>query len=489
MRYRPAPPMTVPQPLANDASVDAPSNEPPASMWTLVREAMAGVPRDYTREALGRAVILLAIPMVAEMIMESIFAVADIFWVSKLGADAVTAVGLTESLLTIVYALAMGLSMGASAVVARRTGEKDEAGATRAATQSLFMALALAAVVGIVGGLLAPRLLSVMGGTHGVVAVGSDYARIMLGGSVVVFMLFVVNAVFRGVGDPAIAMRTLILANTINIVLGPFLVFGWGPFPRLGVTGAAVATTIGRGIGVLYQFAALASGRGRIRLERRYFRLEFDLIRTIARVAQSGVVQSLVGMASWIWLVRIVASFGSDAVAGYTIAFRVIMFALLPAWGMSNAAATLVGQNLGAGQPDRAERAVWRAALYNLVFLGGVGLAFVLLAEPIVGLFHPTTAVLAFGTRCLRVVSAGFLFYAYGMVVTAAFNGAGDTRTPTLLNFACFWVWEIPLAYVLAHYAGMGPTGVFVSITAAFSLFAVVGVVMFRRGAWKRVKV
>ena len=298
-----------------------------------------------------------------------------------------------------------------------------------------------------------------------------------------------INAAFRGAGDAAISMRTLILANTINIVLGPFLIFGWGPFPRMGVAGAAVATTFGRGIGVLYQLRALHAGRGHLVVRRRHLRLDSDILRTIARISSSGVVQSLIGTASWVGLVKILSGFGSAALAGYTITVRIVLFAILPCWGMSNAAATLVGQNLGAHQPARAESAVWRAAWYNLIFLGGISVLFVLFARPIVGVFSPDQQVVDIGARGLRIVSLGFVFYGYGMVMTQAFNGAGDTRTPTLINFFCFWLWEIPIAYLLAVPAGFGPTGVFTAITVAFSTIAVVGTVLFKRGTWKGVRV
>jgi putative MATE family efflux protein len=470
-------------------SLTNPQSERPPGVLATLGEAFRGSRRDLTQLPLGRAILLLAVPMVSEMIMESIFAVVDIFWVSKLGPDAVAAVGLTESMLTVIYAVAMGMVMGVSALVSRRTGEKDADGAARGAVQGIVLGLGLALIVGALGATLGPRLLAVMGGSAAVVATGAGYTRMMLGGSVTVVLLFVINAAFRGAGDAAVAMRTLWLANGINIVLGPFLVFGWGPFPRLGVTGAAVATTIGRGIGVLYQLRTLARGRGRLVVRRRHLRMDADSLRTIVRISRSGVLQSMVGMASWVGLVRIISTFGSQALAGYTIAVRVILFALLPSWGMSNAAATLVGQNLGARRPERAEQAVWRAAFYNLMFLGAIGLLFVLLPRGIIGLFTREPAVLEQGARCLRIVAAGFLFYAYGMVVTQAFNGAGDTRTPTVINLICFWLWEIPLAYLLAVVLGVGPAGVFWAITIGFSTFAVIGVVWFRRGRWKRVVV
>jgi putative MATE family efflux protein len=459
------------------------------NLWDLVWEAVRGSHRDFTKESMGRAILLLAVPMVIEMFAESLFAVVDIFWVGKLGPDAVATVGLTESMLTVIYALAIGLSIGATAVVARRTGEKRPEAAARAAAQALWLGVALAAMVGVVGITLGPRLLVAMGAAPSTVAVGSGYTRVMLGGSVTVTLLFLLNAAFRGTGDASMSMRSLWVANAINMLLGPFLVFGWGPFPKLGVMGAAVATTIGRGTGVLFQLYHLFRGNRRLRLRLADLGLDAETMGSIVRIASSGIVQIMIGMISWVLLIRVLASFGSTVVAGYTIAFRVVMFALMPSFGMSNAAATLVGQNLGAGHPDRAEQAVWRAAFYNVLALGVVGVAFVALAGPIVSLFTNDPAVLAWGAKCLRTVAAGFLFYAYGMVVSQSFNGAGDTRTPTLINFFCFWVFEIPVAWVLSHHTALGPQGVFLAMTLAFSLIAVVSVTLFRRGSWKRVKV
>jgi putative MATE family efflux protein len=466
-----------------------PSPAPPNGLGPLLREALRGSRRDLTKQPLGRAIFLLAIPMVAEMMMESVFAVVDIFWVSKLGPDAVATVGLTESMLVVVYALAMGLSMGAAAVVARRTGEQNRDGAARAAVQAIIIGLGLAATVGVTGALLAPRLLTAMGASSAVVATGAGFTRMMLGGSVTVVLLFLINAAFRGAGDAAVAMRTLWLANSINIVLGPFLIFGWGPFPRMGVVGAAIATTIGRGTGVLFQLRSLARGRGRLGVRRQHLRIDAEVMRTILRISRSGIVQAMIGTTSWIGLVRILSTFGSTVLAGYTIAVRVVLFALLPSWGLANAAATLVGQNLGAGQPDRAEKSVWQAARYNTFLLGAVGVLFVAFGGVIVSGFSPDAGVVWYGSRALRIVAAGFPFYAVGMVMTQSFNGAGDTRTPTLINLFCFWLWEIPLAYVLAVPAGFGPTGVFIAIAVAFSTMAVVAGIWFRRGSWKRVKV
>ncbi|HLK89977.1 MAG TPA: MATE family efflux transporter [Polyangia bacterium] len=457
--------------------------------WPLVREALAGSRRDLTAVPLARAILLLAVPMVLEMVMESIFAVADIFWVSKLGADAVAAVGLTESLLTVVYAVGMGMAMGVGAVVARRTGAKDPDGASRAAAQAIFIGLGLAAVIGTAGAIFGPALLTVMGASPAVVAVGARYAQLMLVGDVSIMLLFLINAAFRGAGDAAITMRALWLANGINILLGPLFVFGLGPFPRLGVTGAAVATTIGRSVGVLFLLRALARGKGRLSVRRAQLRIEPETMKTIFRLAKNGVVQTLIGFTSWIGLVKILAAFGSVPLAGYTIAMRVVMFALLPSWGLGNAAATLVGQNLGAGDPARAEAAVWKAAFYNFIFLGAVGVLLVVAGDGVVRLFTADPAIVAQGGRCLRIVAAGFAFYAYGMVVTQAFNGAGDTKTPTRINLACFWLGEIPLAMVLARGLALGPTGAYVAIAVAFSAVAVVSIALFRRGNWKSVKV
>jgi putative MATE family efflux protein len=462
---------------------------PRGGLWQLLRDALAGTRHDYTELPLRRAILLLAVPMVLEMIMESVFAVADIFWVSKLGPDAVATVALTESMLVIIYAFAMGLSMGAGAVVARRIGEKDPQGAARAAVQAILLGVGLAAVVGTAGALLGPRLLGAMGGSAEVVALGGRFTRVMLGGSVTVILLFLINAAFRGAGDPTVAMRTLWLANGINIVLGPCLVFGWGPFPRLGVTGAAIATTIGRGVGVLYQVRALAAGRGHLAVRREHLAVDTGILATILSLSGTGILQIFIATSSWAGLVRIVAAFGSAAVAGYGIAIRVVLFALLPSWGMANAAATLVGQNLGAGHPERAEQAVWRASFYNLLFLGSAGALFVVFGASIVRGFSPDPAVVAYGSQALRIISAGFLFYAYGMVVTQSFNGAGDTRTPTLINLFCYWLLEIPLAWLLAKPLGFGPRGAFIAVLVAFSTTAVISVVLFRRGTWKKKKV
>ena len=465
-------------------SVQAATAGEPSGFWSAIRESLAGSHRDYTEGDIGRAILLLAIPMVLELSLESVFAVVDVFFVSRLGADAVATVGLTESMLTIIYAVAMGLSVGAMATVARRIGEKNPDGAARAAVQAIGLGVIVSIPSGIVGALLAPRLLTLMGAGSGVLA-NSSYTSIMLGMNGVILMLFLVNAVFRGSGDAAIAMRVLWIANAINICLDPCLIFGLGPFPRLGVTGASVATTTGRGIGVLVQLYWLWRGEGRVAIRREHVRFDPRVMLNMVRLSGSAVVQALVNTTSYVGLVRIIAGFGSNALAGYTIAIRMVIFAMLPSWGLSNAAATLVGQNLGAGKPDRAETSVWRTAFYNMLFLGVVGAFFLIFAPQLVSGFTRDPAVAPYAVRCLRVVSSGFLFYAYGLVLTQSFNGAGDTLTPTLLNLLCFWLFEIPLAYVLSRTLNVGPQGAFWAIAIAFSLLAVLSAVVFRRGRWK----
>jgi putative MATE family efflux protein len=457
----------------------------PEPWWKHVRDAIRGVPHDYTEGSIGRSLLLLAIPMVLETLMESLFAVVDVFFVGKLGADAIATVGLTESMVYIIFAISMGLGIGGMAVVARRIGEHDPAGAAKSAVQAILLGAAVAVVLGIIGAPLAPTFLRLLGAEPSVLKIGTNYTRIMLGGNIVIVMLYMINAIFRGAGDAAIAMRVLWFANFINIVLGPCLIFGIGPFPQLGVTGAAVATTIGRGCGVLYQMSQFARKNGRIHITRDCLGMDFSVMTRVWRLSTTAMFQILIGTTSWIGLVRILSRYGSTAIAGNTIGIRIIIFALLPSWGMANAAATMVGQGLGARKPERAERAAWMAGFYNMIFLGVIGLLFILFAESIAGIFTKQTEVLSYATACLRTVSIGFLFYAYGMVLTNALNGAGDTWTPTWINLGCFWCWEIPLAYVLANYAGMGPRGVFWAVTVAFSTLAVVSAWVFTRGKWK----
>jgi putative MATE family efflux protein len=462
---------------------------PAQSLFSAIREALRGSHRDYTSGPIGRAIVMLAIPMVLEMLMESVFAVVDIFWVAHLGADAVATVGLTESMLTLLYALAIGLGLGATAMVARRIGERNPEGAARAAVQAIALGLIVSVVAGIIGVTFADKLLALMGGSPWVLEHGSGFTKMMFAGNATILLLFLINAIFRGAGDAAIAMRVLWLANSINILLGPCFIFGLGPFPELGVTGAAVATTIGRGTGVLYAFSRLIRSGGRFDIRRRHINPDFALMGRLIRLSGTATFQVFIGMASWIGLMRTISTFGSNALAGYTIGIRVLIFALLPSWGVSNAAATMVGQSLGAGKPERAERAVWRAGFYNMIFLGTVGLIFVLFARKIIALFTQDPNVVPYGVDCLRIVAYGFLFYAWGMVITQSFNGAGDTWTPTIINLFVFWLWELPLAYVLAMTLGLGPRGVFLAIMISFSTLAIVSALMFRRGKWKTRKV
>ena len=456
------------------------------SLWSAIKEAVSGTHRSYTTGPIGRAILLLAIPMVLEMVMESVFAVVDIFWVSHLGTDAAATVGLTESLLTLIYAIAIGLSIGAMAMIARRIGEQNPEGAARSAVQAIALALLVSFTIAIFAAPNAAKLLKIMGGSPWVIEHGSAFTTVMLAGNATVVVLFMVNAIFCGAGDPAIAMRTLWLANSINILLGPCLIFGVGPFPKLGIVGAAIATNIGRGTGALYVLSRLVRRGGRFSVQRRHLRIEPSIMWRMIRLSATGTFQVFIGMASWMGLVRIISSFGSDAVAGYTFGIRVILFALLPSWGMSNAAATMVGQALGAGNPDRGERAVWKAGFYNMIFLGIIGLVFIVFAPQIIWFFTADPNVSHYGVDCLRIVAYGFLFYAYGMVIGQSFNGAGDTWTPTIINLFVFWLWEIPLAYVLSVVLGFGPRGVFIAITVAFSTLAVVSGAVFRQGRWKR---
>jgi putative MATE family efflux protein len=451
----------------------------------LVRDGLSGRHHDYTRGSLHRAIVLLAIPMVLELAMESLFAVVDIFFVSRLGADAVATVGMTEAVLTLLYAVAIGLSMSTSAMVARRIGEGDPAGAAVASVQAIALGIIVAIVTGVPGYLFGHHVLRAMGASPGTLEVGSGYASIMFGSNAVILLLFLNNAIFRGAGDPVVAMRSLWLANGVNMVLDPCLIFGWGPFPELGVTGAAVATTCGRGIGVLYQFHALRRGASRIRIAREERRIDVTVMSRLMRLSFGGIAQMIVATASWVALMRILAPFGADAVAGYTIAIRIIVFAILPAWGLSNAAATLVGQNLGAERPDRAERAVWLTGLYNTVFLLAVTALFVVAAEWLVGLFQSEPSVVAVGARALRVISYGYVFYAWGMVMMQAFNGAGDTMTPTWMNLIFFWGCQVPLAWALTGATALGPEGVFWSVTLSETMLAIAMIELFRRGRWK----
>jgi putative MATE family efflux protein len=455
----------------------------------FLREALAGTGQDFTEGSLTRGIALLAVPTVLEMVMESTFGIVDAFWVARLGADAIAAVGLTESLVVLIFSIALGLSMAATATVARRIGEKDPEGASIAAVQAIGCGVLVAILTGIAGAHFAAELLGWMHGSPEVIRTGSRYTAIVLGGNASIMLLFLINGVFRGAGDAAVAMRTLWLANLVNLALDPCLIYGWVGFPKLGVTGAAVATTIGRSIGVVYQLYILLGGRKRVAIARRHIRLEWDVLRRLLRVGGVAMLQYFISVASWVSLVRINAGFGSAAVAGYTLAIRMILFAILPSWGISSAAATLVGQNLGARRPDRSEKAVWLAGIYNMSFLTVVGLALFAFAPSFVSLFTSDRAVIPLAVACLRYISVGYPFYAWGMVLEQAFNGAGDTVTPTWINLFCYWLLQIPLAWWLAGPGGMGPRGVYLGTPVAESLLAVVSAALFRQGTWKRVKI
>jgi putative MATE family efflux protein len=457
--------------------------------WSTLREAIRGTNQDLTAIPLRRAIVLLAVPTVLEMSMESILTVVDIFFVSKLGSAAVATVGLTEAMLSPTYALAMGLSAAATAVIARRAGEKEWDAAAIAAVQVVLMAVALAVTMGAAGALASRRLLALMGADGEVASTGASYTAVMLGGSVTIFLLFVINAVFRSVGDAAVAMRSLWLANILNMALAPCLVFGLGHCPKMGVLGAAVAMTGSRGVGVLYQLWTFAYRRGHLAVVRRHLVVCVRRMGELARLAAPAAGQVLIETASWLGLVRIISTYGSAALAGYTIAMRVAIFALLPSWGLAQAAATLVGQSLGAREPQRARRSVWTIARYNVAFLGPVGFAFVLAPGVIVALFTHDPEVAAYAAGCLRIVAVGFVVFAFGMVAVQAFNGAGDTTTPMLVNVGSFWLFKIPCALVLAKVAGLGPRGVFLAITAAYSVQSIVAGVLFHRGKWQTRKV
>jgi putative MATE family efflux protein len=472
-----------------EKSAPQPVEDGAHTLWSSIGEALRGSHQDFTVGDLNRSILLLAIPMVLEMVLESLFAVVDVFWVGRLGADAVATVGITETLLALVFAIGLGVALSTTAMVARRIGEKDPEDAAISAVQAIVLGLLISVLLGAFAGFFAPRLLALMGASPAIVAVGSGYARVALGGCGAIIMLFLNNAIFRGAGDASIAMRLLWVSNILNLVLDPCLIFGLGPFPHLGVTGAATATLIGRSIGVLVQFWLLLRGTERIHILRRHLRLNVAVLWRLLRVSFSGILQFAISNASWIGLVRIVSLFGGAAVAGYTVAIRIVIFFILPAWGLSNAAATLVGQNLGAGRSDRAEQAVWRTGLYNLIFLGGLGVFFIVFATPIVRLFVQDPAVVPIAAMALRTFSCGNMGYAYVMVILQAFNGAGDTFTPTVVNFFGFWVLEIPLAWGLAVPGHMGAEGAFLAFVIAQFAIAGASVVLFRRGRWKRIRI
>ncbi|MDF7820558.1 MATE family efflux transporter [Runella sp. MFBS21] len=457
--------------------------------FQLLLQALKGEEQEYTTGSINRAIFLLSVPMILEMVMESLFAVVDIFFVSQINTNAVATVGLTESVLTLVYSIAIGLSTAATAIVSRRIGEKQLAEAGHAAAQVILVSVILGVVVGVSGFLGAENILRAMGGSEELIASGSNFTRIIFASSPAIILLYTLSGVLRGGGDAAVAMRSLWIANGLNIALCPLFIFGWGPIPAFGVAGSAIATTIGRSAGVLYQLSALASSKGAVQVLRSQLRPDFAIIRNLISVAAGGTGQFIIASASWVFLTRILSDFGPSIVAGYTIAIRIIVFTILPSWGMANAAATLVGQNLGANEPSRAETSVWRAAFFNFLFLVAVAIIFFVFAKPIISWFNHDPIAVATGVNCLRIVCLGYLFFAYGMVISQSFNGAGDTLTPTLMNLVCFWAIEIPLAYLLAKKLALGPEGVYISVAFSESLLAIIGVILFRRGKWKMKKV
>lgn len=451
----------------------------------FVREALSDNETDFTTGSINRALGLLAIPMMLEMAMEAVFAVVDIAFVSRLGTNAIAAVGLTEALITVLYALAIGLGMGVTAMISRRIGARDPIAAAYVMGQAIWVGAAISVVIGIFGVVYAADLLRMMGASEGVISEGKGFTAMLLGGNASILYLFLLNAGFRGAGDAPVALRSLTLANGLNIILDPCLIFGLGPFPELGVTGAAVATTIGRSVGVAYLFWYLFAGKGRLQFQLNNLAISPELIGRMIRISAGGIGQFLIATSSWIAIIRVVALYGSAPIAAYTIAIRLIEFVFLPAWGLGNAAATLVGQNLGAGKPERAEKSVWAASRYNVIFMTVLGSIFIVLAPQIVGMFTDDAEILGYGVSCLRIMGLGYPMYAVGMIVIQALNGAGDTRTPSILNFIVFWLMQIPLAYWLATGAGFGPNGVFMAIIVSESVLTILGVLVFRRGSWR----
>lgn len=456
-------------------------------LFSLLRSAIKGEEVDLTKGSIRKAILMLSVPMVLEMVLESVFAVVDVFFVGRVSVNAQATVGLTEAVVMIVYSIAVGLSMAVSAMVARRIGEKDSKGAAEAAVQGLIISGVFAIAIGIIGFVYAEDILRLMGGSEELIAEGKGYTQILFAGNITIMFIFLINAIFRGAGDAAIAMRALWLANGINIILDPLFIFGLGPIPAFGVEGAAIATTIGRGIGVLYQFYVLNGNSSKVKIKLAQVRVVPGTILRLLKVSLGGMGQYLIGSASWMFMARTIALFGPAAVAGYTVAFRLIIFSVLPSWGMANAAATLVGQNLGAGEPDRAERSVWKCGKYNMFFLVGISLFYFAMAPYVVPWFNQDPEVIKNGVAGLRIICAGYVFFAYGMVINQSFNGAGDTRTPTVISFISFWLLQIPLAYALARTLDWGPNGVYWAIAIAESFLAVLSIWLFRRGKWKEV--
>lgn len=465
------------------------SRQKRASIWVDIKESIAGSDRDFTTIPLSKAVFLLAIPMVLEMIMESLFAVFDIYFVSRLGADAVATVGITESLMTLIYSIAFGLAMGTTALVSRRIGEKNPREASKESMQAIFAGVIISLMIAFPGTLFARDLLGLMGASSTIVNEYSSYTSIMFGGNIVIMLLFINNAIFRGAGNAATAMRVLWVANGINIILDPILIFGLGPIPAMGIKGAAIATNIGRGAAVLYQLYLLYQGKNRVSLKAITPRINWKRIMHLFNISLGGIGQMLIAQISWVFMVRIISGFGSEVVAAYTIAIRIIIFALLPSWGLSNAAATLVGQNLGAKHPGRAEKAVWGVAKANAVFLGIVSIAMIVFAEEFIRLFSTEPDLVKHGAECLRIISYGFAFYGIGMVMVQAFNGAGDTATPTKINVVAFWLMEIPLAWFLSSKSSLNENGVYWAIILSETFMTIIALLWFKKGNWKKQKV
>jgi len=451
--------------------------------------AVSGKEESFTTGSIRRAIFMLSIPMILEMLMESIFAIVDIFYVSQVSVNAVATIGLTESVITLVYAIAIGLSMAATAIVARRVGENDLKGASQAAVQVIFLGTAVAIGISIIGIIYPKEILGIMGAEADLIEEGYGYTQILMGGNITIMLLFLINAIFRGAGNASIAMWTLILSNGLNIILDPIFIFGFGPIEAHGVEGAAIATTIGRGSAVLFQLGILFFGYSKIKVTVKGLVLQVGVMWNLIKVSIGGIGQFLIGTSSWVFLMRIMSEFGSEVLAGYTIAIRVMMFTLMPAWGMSNAAATLVGQNLGAKQPERAETSVWITGKYSAIFMLLVSIVYLVFSPQIIALFTTETEVVKYGSLCLRVIAAGYVFYGYGMVIINAFNGSGDTKTPTYINFVCFWLFQLPFAYLMAITLDYGPIGVFAAITLAEILIAVIGIIWFKKGKWKLVQV
>jgi putative MATE family efflux protein len=456
------------------------------SVWQEIKNAIGGSEADYTEIRMGKAIFLLAIPMILELVMESTFAVVDIYFVGKLGPSAVATVGLTETYLFLLYSIGMGLSMAVTAIVARRVGEKEKEKASVSAVQSIIIAIFISLPFALAGIFFSKELLTLMGADAWVLEHGYRYTQWMLGGNAVIMLLFIINAVFRGAGDAAIAMRVLWIANGFNLILDPLLIFGWGPVPAMGIEGAAIATNIGRGIGVLSQLWLLFRGGKHIRVLRAHLHLHGPTILTILKTSLGGVGQMIIAMTSWIFIMRILAEFGSQVVAGATIALRIMMFTMMPAWGMSNAVSTLVGQNLGAGKPGRAERSVWITGIWIMAFLVGVAVVYFLNSEALVGIFTDDAGVIAVGSEWLRIVSYAYFIYGWWMVSTQAFNGAGDTVTPTKINLVFFWFIQIPLSYFMAKMLEMEHSGVFWAIFVSETSVGLFTLWLFKKGSWKK---